>query len=801
MSEVYEYSVGRSNDCHLTLKNPFVSREHAKVRWNASEGWVLQDLKSSNGTFVNDPRKPMPRGSAQPLREGDIIYFSQKYKLTVALLIKRLVEGSGQESDGEMSVFEPSEGVIRIGRSSENNIVLTQLTVSRFHAEIHIAADGSRILKDLGSKIGTFVNDEQVIGRSVPITQDDRIEVGGIALCIQFTTKPGGKTSVGRQREGFFLTASRVTQTVKDRQTGAPKNLLSDISLSVYPGEFVGLMGPSGCGKTTFMTALNGSQSFSSGFVYYNGLDLVGNLSRFSPQIGYVPQDDIMHPELTVREVLFYTARLKLSGEVSSEDLHRKITEVCSDLGLKEKLDTLIGTPEQKTLSGGQKKRVNLAMELLTDPKILFLDEPTSGLSSADTVTVMKLLRKMADERGIAIVITIHQPSTPVYQLMDKVIYLKDGLLCYYGKSFPDSISYFVPDKDPEIAGPDAVMETLDRAPPQEMQVGYRRTQAYQDLVVERDNRLSRANANASSGSSDSRQANRFSQLASLLKRYLTCKVRDRASLGILFAQAPMIGLLVGWIFRESDLNSPLFLLVFVSLWFGTNNSAKELVGERSIFLREKRSGLSPVAYLFSKLLVQTGLTLIQCFLLVGASCLLIDSSFPFFSAVFICWITSLVGTSAGLCVSAWSKTEVTAIVAVPLILIPFILFGGLLKPYDDMGSLSRFAAFFNPARWGYECIVQVERDKHEKYSPSPKKVIKQLRDALDATRNGSPPPPLEEEQDEPKLLPFSEKNDLKEGNKGSGYRNGRKTISQIILSLMSIIVTSACYYRIRTTR
>ena len=467
MSEGYEYSIGRSNNCHLTLNNPFVSREHAKVRWTASEGWILQDLKSSNGTFVNDPRKPMARGSSQPLREGDIIYFSQKYKLPVALLLKRLVEGSGQQSDGEMSVFEPSEGVIRIGRSSENNIVLSQLTVSRFHAEIHVAADGSRILKDLGSKVGTFVNDEQVVGRSVPITQDDRIEVGGIALCLQFAAKPGGKTVVGRQREGFFLTSSRVTQTVKDRQTGAPKNLLSDISLSVYPGEFVGLMGPSGCGKTTFMTALNGSQSFSSGFVYYNGLDLTGNLSRFSPQIGYVPQDDIMHPELTVREVLFYTARLKLSREVSSADLHKKITEVCSDLGLKDKLDTLIGTPEQKTLSGGQKKRVNLAMELLTDPKILFLDEPTSGLSSADTVTVMSLLRKMADERGIAIVITIHQPSTPVYQLMDKVIYLKDGLLCYYGKSFPDSISYFVPEKDPEIAGPDAVMEILDRASPE----------------------------------------------------------------------------------------------------------------------------------------------------------------------------------------------------------------------------------------------------------------------------------------------------------------------------------------------
>jgi ABC transport system ATP-binding/permease protein len=799
MTEGYEYSVGRGNNCQLILNNPFVSREHAKIKWSPSEGWVLQDLKSSNGTFVNNPETPMARGSSQILSEGDIIYFSRQYKLPVDLLIKRLVEGGGGESEGEMSVFEPSEGVIKIGRSSENDIVLSQLTVSRFHAEIHVAADGSRSLKDLGSKGGTFVNDQQVVARSVPITQDDRIEVGGVAVCIQFSAKPGGKTIVGRQREGFFLTASRVTQTVKDRQTGTPKNLLSDLSLSVYPGEFVGLMGPSGCGKTTFMTALNGSQSFSSGFVYYNGLDLVGNLSRFSPQIGYVPQDDIMHPELTVREVLFYTARLKLPGDVSSEDINRRITEVCTSVGLKEKLETLIGTPEQKTLSGGQKKRVNLAMELLTDPKILFLDEPTSGLSSADTVTVMNLLRKMADDRGIAIVITIHQPSTPVYQLMDKVIYLKDGQLCYYGKAFPDSISYFVPEKDPKVAGPDAVMEKLDRGSPQTMQGNYKKTQAYQDLVVKRDQLLSRTNQ--SGGRIESRLANRTSQLFSLLKRYLTCKIRDRGSLAILFAQAPMIGLLVGWIFRESDLNSPLFLLIFVSLWFGTNNSAKELVGERSIFLRENRSGLSPIAYLGSKLLAQTSLTFIQCFLLVGVSDIFIDFSFPFLSAVFICWVTSLVGTSAGLCVSAWSKTEVTAIVAVPLILIPFILFGGLLKSYDDMGGVSKFAAFFNPARWGYEHIVQTEREEHEKYSPSPQKLIDQLRDALEATKNGNPAPPLEEDLGEAKLLAFSEKDDLKEANKGSGYRDGRKTIAQIILILMSVIIMSTCYYRIRMTR
>ena len=472
MSGSYEYKVGRGKDCQLIVNNPFVSRDHARIRWNGAE-WSLQDMGSANGTFLNDPQEALSSGVEQVLRDGDIVYFSRQYKLPVDLLLKRLGEGAGEDSSAEISSFDSSEGVIRVGRAPENDVVLSQLSVSRFHAEIHVKPDGSRELRDLGGKGGTFVNDHQVLGDTVPITKNDRIEVGGVAVCIQFSRKPGSKTVVGRQREGIFLQASNLGYRVKDRQTGNPRDLLKDLSLSVYPGEFVGLMGPSGCGKTTFMTSVNGCEPFTSGSVSYNGIDLSANLSRFAPQIGYVPQDDIMHPELTVREVLFYTARLKLAGDVSDADINSKIDLVCKDLGLGGVLETLVGTPEQKTLSGGQKKRVNLAMELLTDPKILFLDEPTSGLSSADTVNVMQLLRKMADDRGIAIIITIHQPSTTVYRLMDKVIYLKSGRLCYYGTAFPDSVSYFVPDQDPAEAGPDAVMEKLDLGDETAMEARY----------------------------------------------------------------------------------------------------------------------------------------------------------------------------------------------------------------------------------------------------------------------------------------------------------------------------------------
>jgi ABC-type multidrug transport system ATPase subunit/pSer/pThr/pTyr-binding forkhead associated (FHA) protein len=798
MSGSYEYKLGRGKDCHLIVNNPFVSRDHARIRWDGT-GWSLQDMGSANGTFLNDSEEALPSGSEQPLNKGDIVHFSRHYKLTADLLLKRLREGVSEDSSGQMSVFEATAGVIRIGRAPENDVVLSQLSVSRFHAEIYVRPDGVRELKDLGGKGGTFVNDRQVLGDTVPISKDDRLEVGGVSVCIQFSSKPGGKTVVGRQQEGIYLQSVNLGYRVTDRQTGKPRDLLRDLSLSVFPGEFVGLMGPSGCGKTTFMTSVNGCENFTSGSVYYNGIDLASNLSRFSPQIGYVPQDDIMHPELTVREVLFYTARLKLLRDVSDADVHAKIESVCRDLGLMAVLDTLVGTPEQKTLSGGQKKRVNLAMELLTDPKILFLDEPTSGLSSADTVNVMNLLRKMADDRGIAIVITIHQPSTTVYKLMDSVIYLKAGRLCYYGAAFPGSIKYFVQDQDPAQAGPDAVMEKLDIGDEKSMESEYRKSQSFRELVTRRAEVL--GSEKHGSGSLKSRRVPALAQLPGLLKRYLTCKWRDKGSLVILLAQAPLIGFLIGWIFREGSLNPALFLLVFVSLWFGTNNSAKELVGERSIFRREKRSGLSAFGYLGSKLIVQATLTFIQCTLLIATSSVFIDFAFSFPIALGTCWLTSLVGVSAGLCVSAWSKTEVTAIVTVPLILIPFILFGGLLKPYDDMGGLSRFAGFFNPARWGYDAIVQIERDGQYGYAKSPKKMVSELRQALKSVEEGTPASSFESEEPSTFLLPFHEKKDFLEENETSGYRDGRKALAFVMLALMSILTLSACLFKLRSAR
>jgi len=497
------------------------------------------------------------------------------------------------------------------------------------------------------------------------------------------------------------------------------------------------------------MTALNGCVPYTSGQVYYDRMELGGNLGRLSPQIGYVPQDDIMHPELTVREVLYYSARLKSPG-TTDEEIHARAERVCRDLNLFKQLDTPIGSATRKTLSGGQKKRVNLGMELMTDPKVLFLDEPTSGLSSKDTRDVMEILRNLADSKGIAIIITIHQPSARVYQLMDKVIYLKAGKLCYFGPTYPDSISYFKGEEcDPDLEGPDAVMEVLDEREEAEMEQEFSSSPIYDEFVARREGQTQGEAASARNSMARIRRPNPAQQFIKLLGRYLLCKVRDRSALAILILQAPLIAILLGWTFQGQGLNAPLFMLVFVSLWFGVNNSARELVGERSIYRREVRSGLSPGAYFLSKFSGQALFSAIQCGLLLGISFPLLGLE-AFFPMLFLlCWLCSLAGISIGLLVSAFSRSEVSAIVMVPLILIPFILFGGLLKTYEDMDVASRGVSALVPARWGYESAIQVEN----------------------LVRNYELPVPVIGEEEKTEFVPFYPEEDLKEENQTNRYR------------------------------
>jgi ABC-type multidrug transport system ATPase subunit len=674
----------------------------------------LKDESSSNGTFVN---QVVNRAKETDLREDDLIFFSPEYSVPASLLSLRYLawERSGGEVRGVLAMGQVrrfTEEIIRIGSDSANELPLAYLEVWPQHAAIHRQPHGGYVLQDFGG--GCRVDGQPIVSAAIALQPTSTIEVGGVTISTSFDPA-GSVITVGAERRGFYVTARRITYSIPAAQ--GSRNLLDRVSFSVMPGELIGLLGPSGCGKTTLLTCLAGIHRMDG--VLYNGKSLEATATSHANVIGYVPQDDILFPELTVLETLFFSARVRLGARTSDARILAKIDEVCAMLGLVDTragLDlrhTRIGSPERKTLSGGQKKRVNLALELLTDPLVLFLDEPTSGLSSRDTRVVMESLRRLADEKGLPIIITIHQPSLRVYELFDHTLFLKTGRLAWFGPAHPDSVDYFFRGGD-KSAGPDEIMEFVDSADAEQLQKQYDLSRYAQKMVQARGDLIA-----SLSRSGDLVHPTVLhplhppGQWLYLLQRQWRRRIRDLGSLIIQIGQAPLLGAMVGFAFHRDRMNSPLFLLGFIAIWFGANATARELVSERHIFRREKRGGVSSVSTLAAKLTHHALILLVQSALLFFSAHAIIGFDATFVWVIGLLWCCGMCGVALGFFISALARTEIAATVATPLVLVPLILFGGYLAPYDNMPKPIQILSEVMPTRWGYQGLVELEKLQH----------------------------------------------------------------------------------------
>lgn len=730
------FIIGRSPECDLVINNHFISRRHAELSVDASGGLNIRDLGSSNGTGIGSIHNPV---SLAPLREMDLVFFSEDYPVPGGVLMRYFSNwrASGCRTRasltlGDVKLFGP--GAIHIGSSPKSDVCLPVLGIAPDHLVVFY--EGGWQVRDLVG--GATMNGHPIGSAGVIPESGSVIELESESVSLTFSAQ---QMIIARQRKGFALECENLSLTVKDRTSGEPRNLLSDVSVSVLPGELVALMGPSGSGKTTLLNVLAGINPASRGCVKYDGVAITAGDIRATSHTGYVPQDDLLYGELTVAESLYYSTRYRVPNAVSDAQIRHKVAEVCNVLGLDARIrGTLVGSPEKKTLSGGQRKRVNLAMELVTDPLILFLDEPTSGLSSRDTRVVVEALRDLATSMCIAVIVTIHQPSLRVYQNFDKVIFLKDGKLVYYGNAFPDGVSYFIQHEAPEIAGADAVMETLEDRDTHEMAVQYQHSSAYRKFVSQRATLLADIHQTGGGIPAARLSESWIHQVIHASARYFKCRTRDWQALLIQIMQGPLVGLLLGLGLGSVRVNTPLFLFVFVAIWFGTNNTARELVGERTLFRREKRSGAAVGAMLLSKLGMNSLVTLLQCVLLVLICGLFLDLTIHKGLAILLCWLVSLVGISVGLLISACAKTDVAAIVITPLVLIPFILFGGLLAPVDSFEKNddrkeqvgAKVLTHMMPSRWGYEAMVHGEKLDHQADKSllvNPMKMFAEFRD------------------------------------------------------------------------
>jgi len=468
------------------------------------------------------------------------------------------------------------------------------------------------------------------------------------------------------------------------------------------------------------MDSLNGMRPATSGNVLVNNLDLYQHLESLKQSIGYVPQDDIIHRELTVYRTLYYVARLRLSRDISKQEIDQVVGEVMDITGLSERRDVPISQ-----LSGGQRKRVSIAVELITKPSVIFLDEPTSGLDPATEEKVMKLFRQIA-ESGRTVILTTHAMEN--VKLFDKLVVLMRGKLVFYGKP-QEALAHCGADsfKDlyDKLEAP--ILENLHRANgrankdqlAEEVAEDWKRrflqTEQYRMNVEIPLRSVSTGAHVAAPAKRRSSFGDWLRQWATLSRRYMEVLSADKFNLLILFGQAPIIALLTYLVVgAKVPRDFTYFVLALVSLWFGTSVAAREIIRERAVYKRERMVNLRLLPYVGSKILILMLIVGLQCLLLFGTLKILDVTrlmSFPgaygglFHLVVMI--VTSLVGISLGLFVSAVVKTSEMATSLIPLILIPQILFCGLVGIPTGM---SKVVGVVMPATWAFDEMKRLSR-------------------------------------------------------------------------------------------
>lgn len=722
-----ELRIGRDPALEIPIDNPQVSRLHASIRATSTGEVHLIDLGSTNGIFkdntrvVNtlvtaettffiggsdgEPVKVTPLPSASPLPEPSV---SPAAIQDITNVGSPLLDRSNQTILMERQNLATA-GEITIGRAGDNTIVLHDPLVSRHHARLRPVGGGFQIT-DLSSLNGLQLNGIPAVSGTV-FRPGDRLSLGRTTLEIV-----GGQIVTRAADRAAALVASGITYTLKRGHI----TLLRDISFTVPTSGLVAVVGPSGAGKSTLLRAITGSQPATSGQVLYQGEDLYQNFAQLRQLIGVVPQDDVVHRQLTVRRALTYAAELRLPGDYDREARTREVDRVINDLGLSEHQGTLISR-----LSGGQRKRTSVAMELLTQPELLLLDEPTSGLDPGLDLDVMRLLRSQADGGRTVLVVT---HSTDNLDLCDRVLILAPGgMVAYYGE--PSGVlPYFGYSRYAEVfkalsAEPQKYATNWVNSP-QGMQVtgeargvwlNATRTTPHQTAIA--------------SGSQKAPGQRASRQWSTLIRRQLRIITADKsyalstfimplviAAMALViqgkygFTQPPKITSVTDpeEAKKFTEASQLLVIITVGSAFMGMSASIRELIGERAIFLRERTVGLSPIIYLFSKAFVLFGMTLIQSGLLIWAVLLRKDEpeyvlwapngAIELWLAAFA---TAFASATLGLLLSALVTTGEQTMPALVVTVMGMLVFCGGLVEITGQKPLEIIAAFF-PSRWGY---------------------------------------------------------------------------------------------------
>lgn len=608
--------VGAEEEVHIHIDRGPVSGRHLRLR-RSGDTIEVEDLDSTNGTWIRG--RQVGRGTLSiddtvslGSLELSMTELASAYRGRGDHLTDRRSSRRVQTDEGATRRIELGSRLLVVGRQEDCEVCIPDNRVSSRHARVFRNA-GRVVVEDMGSINGTWIRrvgtHEWENYRHAVLEPGDQVRIGKHSEVFEFWHPA---LEAPPPAEPARIDVNNVEVDVIDHDDGQRLTLLRDITFSAFPGEVIGILGPSGSGKTTLLNVLAGLTAPSRGSVRLNGQDVFEasgeTVTGMGGLIGHAPQFDVVHPLLTVEEALRFSAQLRASADWDAGRIESQITSAVDAVMLSEKRSTRIGSPSQKTLSGGQRKRVNIAMELVNDPKVLLLDEPTSGLSSHDTADLMRTLRELADG-GRTVVLTIHQPSYSAFIQMDRVLILEEGgHSAYFGPASIQPFDFFgVSDREPE-----ALLERMDRktnwAEPGPWTQRYRASD-----LAERELR-ERPRMPAPPPIATPRARSPLSQLATLVQRSLTMKMRDRFFLMLSFVVpatvAAIFAVVLGVEVEEKSQWSEtsagvehafLMVMTIMVCFFGALASALEVVTERPILERERRGGLSLSSYILSK--------------------------------------------------------------------------------------------------------------------------------------------------------------------------------------------------------
>ncbi len=602
-------------------------------------------------------------------------------------------------------------------------------------------------LKTINSLKFTYVGDKTVLMDDIPVMSGvfQDWQQSGVLKCKDF--QPLYYSSIMARYSNWQPsdTVEMCGRDINFRFAKGGDNGMHNFSFTLSSGQLVAIMGGSGVGKSTLLSLLNGTIRPQEGSITINGHDITEPAAK--SLIGFVPQDDLLIEDLTVYQNLWYTARLCFDS-MSEEEIDRRVINMLVQLGLDAARDLKVGSPINKFISGGQRKRLNIALELIREPAILFLDEPTSGLSSTDTEKVINLLKEQTG-KGKLIVVNIHQPSSDVYRLFDRLWVLDKGGYPIYDGNPIDAVSYFKTAADYADAqtsacptcgnvNPEIVLNIVDekRMDNRGQLTEHRRKtpQEWHELYL--GNRGAMDSPQVSDvPPTDQKRPGRLKQTLIFLQRNFNTKLSNLQYILVTLFEAPVLAVICGVLTRyvpdsgvytimdNKNLVSYFFMAIIVSIFLGMSGSAEEIIKDKALLKREKFLNLSRGSYIWSKIIYMAGVCLVQTllFILVGNTIMGVHGMFWIWWMIL--FVSALLSALIGLLLSQSMSSVVAIYITIPLLLIPQILLCGLVVHFDDLtpGSETGNVPVIGdviPSRWAYEALAVASFSKNEYEKP-----------------------------------------------------------------------------------